>query len=76
MAQEGIEGKAEENVRHRDRTRGGERASNADWESPRGPAARIARSKDGRPHLGAPPEPPFLNGLLRRPAEQDHAARR
>src|SRR3954468_18617390 len=39
-----------------DRKRKGERLSNAEWASPTDPEARIAKLKDGRPHLAYKPE--------------------
>src|SRR3954454_11667804 len=39
-----------------DRTRKGKKLSNADWESPIDPDARIAKLKDGRTHLAYKPE--------------------
>src|SRR5204863_436300 len=39
-----------------DRKRKGKRLSNAEWASPSDPEARIAKLKDGRPHLAYEPE--------------------
>ena len=39
-----------------DRARKGKRLSNAEWESPTDPEARIAKLKDGRTHLAYKPE--------------------
>ena len=39
-----------------DRNRKGKKLSNADWESPTDPDARIAKMKDGRTHLAYKPE--------------------
>src|SRR3979411_371216 len=39
-----------------DRNRKGKKLSNADWESPTDPDARIAKLKDGRTHLAYQPE--------------------
>jgi len=46
---------AEELIRL-DRNRKGKKLSNADWESPTDPDARIAKLKDGRTHLAYKPE--------------------
>ena len=39
-----------------DRNRKGKKLSNADWQSPTDPEARIAKLKDGRTHLAYKPE--------------------
>jgi transposase len=57
MAKEsGIETPTAEDLIRLDRTRKGKRLSNAEWESPTDPDARIARLKDGRTHLAYKPE--------------------
>jgi transposase len=57
MAQEsGIETPTAEDLVRLDRKRKGKKLSNADWESPTDPDARIARLKDGRTHLAYKPE--------------------
>ena len=48
---EGIENPTPEDGRRIDRRRKGKKTSNADWESPVDPDARIAKLKDGRTHL-------------------------
>src|SRR5438270_2315174 len=57
MAQEsGIETPTTEDLVRLDRKRKGKKLSNADWESPTDPDARIAKLKDGRTHLAYKPE--------------------
>ena len=57
MAKEsGIETPTAEDLIRLDRPRTGKKLSNADWESPTDPDARIARLKDGRTHLAYKPE--------------------
>jgi transposase len=52
LAQEaGIEEPTDEDLRRFDRTRPGKTCSNAEWESPADPAARVTKMKDGRTHL-------------------------
>src|SRR5271156_323930 len=52
----GIETPSAEDLIRLDRNRKGKTLSNADWESPTDPDARIARLKDGRTHLAYKPE--------------------
>lgn len=57
MAQEsGIETPTTEELVRLDRKRKGKKLSNADWESPTDPDARIAKLKDGGTHLAYKPE--------------------
>jgi hypothetical protein len=57
MAQEsGIETPSAEELARFDRKRKGKTLSNADWESPIDPDAKIARMKDGTTHLAYKPE--------------------
>src|ERR671933_534923 len=57
MAQEsGVETPTAEDLIRLDRKRQGKRLSNAEWESPTDPDARIAKLKDGRTHLAYRPE--------------------
>ncbi len=57
MAQEsGIETPTAEDLARFDRKRKGKTLSNADWESPTDPDARIVKMKDGTTHLGYKPE--------------------
>src|SRR6476660_2383980 len=57
MAQEsGIETPTAEDLIRLDRARKGKKLSNAEWESPTDPDARIAKLKDGRTHLAYKPE--------------------
>src|SRR5688500_2655362 len=57
MAQEsGIETPTADDLIRLDRARKGKKLSNADWESPADPDARIARLKDGRTRLAHKPE--------------------
>ena len=57
MAKEsGIETPTAEDLIRLDRARKGKKLSNADWESPTDPDARIAKLKDGRTHLAYKPE--------------------
>jgi transposase len=57
MAQEsGIETPTAEDLARFDRKRKGKTLSNADWESPTDPDARIAKMKDGTTHLAYKPE--------------------
>jgi transposase len=52
LAQEaGIEDPTDEDLRRFDKTRPGKTCSNAQWQSPIDPDARITRMKDGRTHL-------------------------
>src|SRR2546421_2041737 len=52
----GIATPSAEDLIRLDRKRKGERLSNAEWASPTDPEARIAKLKDGRPHLAYKPE--------------------
>jgi hypothetical protein len=52
----GIETPTAEDLIRLDRRRKGKRLSNAEWESPTDPEARIAKLKDGRTHLAYKPE--------------------
>ena len=52
----GIETPSAEDLIRLDRNRKGKTLSNADWESPTDPDARIAKLKDGRTHLAYKPE--------------------
>ena len=57
MAREsGIETPTADDLVRLDRNRKGKKLSNADWESPTDPDARIAKLKDGRTHLAYKPE--------------------
>ncbi len=57
MAQEsGIETPTAKDLARFDRKRKGKTLSNADWESPTDPDARIAKMKDGTTHLAYKPE--------------------
>ena len=57
MAEEsGIETPTAEELARFDRKRKGKTLSNADWESPADPDAKIARMKDGTTHLAYKPE--------------------
>ncbi|MGK7871669.1 transposase [Falsiroseomonas sp. E2-1-a20] len=57
MAREsGIETPTADDLIRLDRARKGKKLSNADWESPADPDARIARLKDGRTRLAHKPE--------------------
>jgi hypothetical protein len=57
MAKEsGIETPTADDLVRLDRNRKGKKLSNADWESPIDPDARIAKLKDGRTHLAYKPE--------------------
>jgi transposase len=57
MAKEsGIETPTAEDLIRLDRNRKGKKLSNADWESPTDPDARISKLKDGRTHLAYKPE--------------------
>jgi transposase len=57
MAKEsGIETPTSEDLIRLDRKRKGKTLSNAEWESPTDPDARIAKLKDGRTHLAYKPE--------------------
>jgi len=57
MAKEsGIETPTAEDLVRLDRNRKGKKLSNADWQSPTDPDARIAKLKDGRTHLAYKPE--------------------
>jgi transposase len=57
MAQEsGIETPTAEDLARFDRKRKGKTLSNADWESPTDPEAKIAKMKDGTTHLAYKPE--------------------
>src|SRR4051794_34097761 len=55
-AESGIETPTTDDLTRLDRSRKGKKLSNADWESPTDPDARIARLKDGRTHLAYKPE--------------------
>ncbi|MBI5383315.1 MAG: transposase [Verrucomicrobia bacterium] len=48
---EGIANPTEEDLRRLDRGRKDKKVSNEQWESPTDPDSRIAKMKDGRPHL-------------------------
>ncbi len=52
----GIETPTAEDLVRLDRNRTGKKLSNADWERPIDPDARIAKMKDGRTHLAYKPE--------------------
>ena len=52
----GIKTPTAEDLVRLDRNRKGKTPSNADWQSSTDPDARIARLKDGRPHLAYKPE--------------------
>ncbi len=52
----GIETPTAEDLIRPGRKRKGKTLSNADWQSPTGPDARIAKLKDGRTHLAYKPE--------------------
>ena len=52
----GIETPTAEDLIRLDRKRKGKRLSNAEWQSPTDPDARIAKLKDGRTHLAYKPE--------------------
>jgi transposase len=57
MAREsGIETPTADDLIRLDRNRKGKKLSNADWENPTDPDARIAKMKDGRTHLTYKPE--------------------
>jgi len=57
MAEEsGMKTPTTEDLSRLDRKRKGKKLSNADWESPTDPEARIARMKDGRTRLAYKPE--------------------
>jgi transposase len=57
MAREsGIETPTADDLVRLDRARKGKKLSNADWESPTDPDARITKMKDGRTHLAYKPE--------------------
>src|SRR4051812_39059943 len=55
-AESGIETPTADDLIRLDRSRRGKKLSNADWESPTDPDAKIARMKDGRTHLAYKPE--------------------
>jgi transposase len=55
-AESGIETPTADDLIRLDRSRTGKRLSNAEWESPTDPDARIAKLKDGRTHLAYKPE--------------------
>jgi transposase len=55
-AESGIETPTADDLTRLDRSRKGKKLSNADWESPTDPDAKIARMKDGRTHLAYKPE--------------------
>jgi transposase len=55
-AESGIETPSADDLIRLDRGRKGKKLSNADWESPTDPDAKIARMKDGRTHLAYKPE--------------------
>ena len=55
-AESGIETPTADDLIRLDRSRKGKTLSNADWESPTDPDAKIARMKDGRTHLAYKPE--------------------
>ena len=55
-AESGIDTPTADDLIRLDRGRKGKKLSNAEWESPTDPDARIARLKDGRTHLAYKPE--------------------
>ncbi len=55
-AESGIETPTAEDLIRLDRTRKGKKLSNAEWQSPTDPDARIAKLKDGRTHRAYKPE--------------------
>jgi hypothetical protein len=55
-AESGIETPTAEDLIRLDRARKGKKLSNADWQSPIDPDAKIAKLKDGRTHLAYKPE--------------------
>src|SRR4028119_772688 len=55
-AESGIETPTAEDLIRLDRRRKGKKLSNAGWESPTDPDARIAKLEDGRTHLAHKPE--------------------
>jgi transposase len=55
-AESGVETPTADDLIRLDRGREGKTLSNAEWESPTDPDARIARMKDGRAHLAYKPE--------------------
>jgi hypothetical protein len=55
-AESGIETPTAEDLIRLDRKRKGKTLSNADWQSPTDPDAKIAKLKDGRTHLAYKPE--------------------
>ncbi len=55
-AESGIETPTADDLIRLDRSRKGKTLSNAEWESPTDPDAKIARMKDGRTHLAYKPE--------------------
>jgi transposase len=55
-AESGIETPTTEDLARLDRRRTGKRLSNAEWQSPTDPDAKIAKLKDGRTHLAHKPE--------------------
>ena len=57
-AESGIETPTADDLIRLDRSRKGKKLSNADWESPTDPDARIAKLKDGRTHLAYKPTSP------------------
>lgn len=50
-AEAGIENPTDEDLRRFDKKRTDKKVSNDDWQSPADPNSRIAKMKDGRPHL-------------------------
>ena len=56
VRESGIETPTAEDLVRLDRNRKGKNLSNADWQSPTDPDARIARLKGGRMHLAYKPE--------------------
>src|SRR5579871_2207168 len=51
MAEQGIEGPSDEDIRRFDKGRKGKKVSNKEWESAADPDSRIAKMKDGTTHL-------------------------
>jgi len=55
-AESGVETPSAEDLIRLDRSRKGKKLSNAEWQSPTDPDAKIAKLKDGRTHLAYKPE--------------------
>src|SRR3954452_25029645 len=75
-AESGIETPTADDLIRLDRSRKGKKLSNAEWESPTDPDARIARLKDGRTHLAYKPEHAVDLGTGAVVAAEMHAADR